>query len=293
VKSKISAILERLTPGDLAAPENLEDFLANLPPWLIRTVGGNTSCVEVRLDSDDEIIILDAGSGIRELGHSAARRKPKPSRFHIFFSHFHWDHIMGLPFFGPAFNPSNTVEFYSPIADMEAALEGQMANPYFPVHMDAMAAKDKFVLMDGPIELMGAVITYRKLNHPGDAYSFKIEHGKRKFIYATDIELTSSDFAKNEENSTYFDGADLIVIDCQYTLGEAIKKYNWGHSAYSLAVDFAAHWNIKHMVLFHHDPAYDDHKLFGILQSAKLYSERMNIKGIKLSLAMEGMEITL
>jgi phosphoribosyl 1,2-cyclic phosphodiesterase len=293
VKSKISAILERLTPDDLESPETLESFLANLPPWLIRTVGGNTSCVEVRLDSDDEIIILDAGSGIRELGHSAARRRPAPSRFHIFFSHFHWDHIMGLPFFGPAFNPSNTVEFYSPIADMEAALEGQMANPYFPVHMDAMAAKDKFFLMDGPIELMGAVITYRKLNHPGDAYSFKIEHGKRKFIYATDIELTANDFEKNEENSSYFDGADLIVIDCQYTLGEAIKKYNWGHSAYSLAVDFAAHWNIKHMVLFHHDPAYDDHKLFGILQSAKLYSERMNIKGIKLSLAMEGMEITL
>ena len=200
---------------------------------------------------------------------------------------------MGLPFFGPAFNPSAKVDFYSPIAGMEAALEGQMASPYFPVHMDAMTAKDKFVFLEGPVELMGATISYRKLNHPGDAYSYKVEYGDRKFIYATDIELTANDFTKNEENSSYFSDADLIVIDCQYTLGEITKKYNWGHSAFSLAADFAANWNIKHMVLFHHDPAYDDHKLYGILQSANSYTERMGLKGIKLSLAMEGMEINL
>jgi len=293
VKRKISAVVERLTPGDLETPESRERFLADLPTWLVGTVGGNTSCVEVRLDSDDEVIIFDAGSGIRELGHSAALRKPRPSKFHIFFSHFHWDHIMGLPFFGPAFNPSVKVDFYSPMADMEAALYGQMASPYFPVHMDAMVAKDKFILLDGPVELMGATVSYRKLHHPGDAYSYKIEYGKRVFIYATDIELTENDFIKNEENSSYFADADLIVIDCQYTQGEAIKKYNWGHSAFSLAVDFAANWNIKHMVLFHHDPAYGDNKLYGILQSAKQYAERMKISGIKLSLAMEGMEINL
>jgi len=85
----------------------------------------------------------------------------------------------------------------------------------------------------------------------------------------------------------------LIIIDCQYTLGEAIEKYNWGHSAFSLAVDFAANWGIKHMVMFHHDPTYDDHKLYGILQSAKWYLERMNLKGIELTLAYEGLEISI
>ena len=85
----------------------------------------------------------------------------------------------------------------------------------------------------------------------------------------------------------------MIVIDCQYTLGEAIDKYNWGHSAFSLAVDFSVNWNIKHMVLFHHDPTYDDHKLYGILQSAKWYLERMNLKGIELTLAYEGLEISI
>jgi ribonuclease BN (tRNA processing enzyme) len=98
---------------------------------------------------------------------------------------------------------------------------------------------------------------------------------------------------KNEENTRYFHGADLIVLDCQYTLDEAIAKYNWGHSAFSLAVDFAANWGIKRMVMFHHDPAYTDRKLYNILQSARWYMERMNIKGIELTLAQEGLEIEL
>ncbi|MDR0389186.1 MAG: MBL fold metallo-hydrolase, partial [Spirochaetaceae bacterium] len=90
-----------------------------------------------------------------------------------------------------------------------------------------------------------------------------------------------------------FENADLIVIDSQYTLGEAIEKYNWGHSAFSMAVDFAANWSIKHMVLFHHDPTYDDRKLYNILQSARWYSDRMGIKGVTITLAREGLEIVL
>ena len=85
----------------------------------------------------------------------------------------------------------------------------------------------------------------------------------------------------------------MIVIDSQYTLSEAINKYKWGHSAFSMAIDFAANWNIKHMVMFHHDPSYDDHKLYGMLQSAKWYQERMKIKGTELTLACEGLEITI
>jgi len=168
-----------------------------------------------------------------------------------------------------------------------------MTSPYFPIHMESMASQKKFSTLSGPIEINGASISFRKMNHPGDSYSYKINDGKHTFIYATDTELSTTDFQKNEDNTTFFSGADLLVIDSQYTLGEAIEKYNWGHSAFSLAVDFAANWNIKHMVLFHHDPGYDDHKLFNNLQSAKWYTERLNIKGIKLSLAMEDTEIVL
>jgi len=293
IKSKISAIIERLTPQDLKSPENKERFLADLPPWLFGTVGGNTPCVSVRLADKRELIVFDAGSGLRELGEAFARERPKVSKYHIFLSHFHWDHIMGLPFFGQAYDPSIELNFYSPVSTAEAFLQGQMTPPYFPVHMESMASKKMYHTLSGPVKLLGATISYRKMNHPGGSFSYKIECGQRKVIYATDTELSSNDFEKNEENTSFFSGADMIILDAQYTLEEAIEKYNWGHNAFSLAVDFVANWGIKHMVLFHHDPASEDHKLYKILQSAKLYMERMSINGVKLSLALEGMEIAL
>jgi phosphoribosyl 1,2-cyclic phosphodiesterase len=131
------------------------------------------------------------------------------------------------------------------------------------------------------------------MNHPGDSYSYKITEGERCFIFATDTELSANDFQKTEENCGFFEKADCIVLDSQYTLGEAIEKYNWGHSAFSMAVDFSANWGIEHLILFHHDPSYDDRKLFNMLQSARWYTERMNIMGIKISLATEGLEIIL
>lgn len=293
IKSKISAILERLTPEDIASPENRERFLAGLPPWLFGTVGGNTPCVSVNAGNPQELLVFDCGSGLRELGITASQKKPKISGYHVFFSHFHWDHINGLPFFGPAYDPSVTVDFYSPKKNLEASLIGQMTSPYFPVHMESMGCKKHFHFIEDKVILDTVTISFKKMNHPGDSYSYLVNDGKHRFIYATDTELSTADFMKTEENTAFFQNADLIVIDCQYTLGEAIEKYNWGHSAFSLAVDFAANWNIKHMVLFHHDPAYNDRKLFNILQSARWYTERMNIKGIELSLAMEGMEIRL
>jgi phosphoribosyl 1,2-cyclic phosphodiesterase len=302
IKSKISAIIERLTPEDLESPESRERFLAGLPPWLFGTAGGNSPCLSIQLgDNEDQadpaipndLLVFDAGSGLRELGITSAKVKPKITNYHIFFSHFHWDHIMGLPFFIPAYDPSVKIDFYSPFSGMETILHGQMTSPYFPVHMEAMGSKKNFHALSGPVEILGASISWRKMNHPGDSYSYKVDDGKRKFIYATDTELSANDFIKNEENTAYFHGVDAIVIDSQYTLGEAIDKYNWGHSAFSMAVDFAANWNIKHMILFHHDPTYDDHKLFNNLQSAKWYMERMNIKDLKLSLAAEDMEIVL
>jgi phosphoribosyl 1,2-cyclic phosphodiesterase len=293
IKSKISAILERLTPEDIASPENRERFLAGLPPWLFGTVGGNTPCVSVSLGKPDELIVFDCGSGLRELGIACAQKKPAISNYHLFFSHFHWDHINGLPFFGPAYDPSVTVDFYSPQKNLEASLIGQMTSPYFPVHMESMACEKHFHFVENQVILDNVTIRCKRMNHPGDSYSYMMNDGKHRFIYATDTELSAADFIKNDENTAFFQKADLIVIDCQYTLGEAIEKYNWGHSAFSMAVDFAANWGIKHMVLFHHDPAYNDRKLFNILQSARWYMERLNIKGIELSLAMEGMEIDL
>ena len=293
IRSKISAVLERLTQEDLKTPENRERFLASLPPWLFGTVGSNTPCVSVTCNSTDAIIVFDAGSGIRELGLAMQKEKPKRDHFHLFFSHFHWDHLQGLPFFNPGYDPSVKADFYSPMKNMETALHGQMTSPYFPVHMESMGAVKEFHYLSGPLKVGDLDISYKKMNHPGDSYSYKIIEGDKCFIFATDTELSTNDFQKTEENCSFFENADCIVLDSQYTLGEAIEKYNWGHSAFSLAVDFAANWRIKQLILYHHDPTYDDRKLFNMLQSARWYAERMGIKGIEITLAMEGMEITL
>ena len=297
IQDKIISVIGQISPSDIESPESKKRFLAELPPWLFGTVGGNTSCVSLSLDDDSgELIVFDAGSGLRELGNAVIREKAKINHYHLFFSHFHWDHLMGFPFFNPAYNPAVKIDFYSPKDDLETVLDAQMTSPFFPVTMNMMGSKKNYNLLrqtPAEIPIANAVVYYKKMNHPGDSYSYMVNDGKKRFIYATDVELSADDFADTKENSAFFQDADAAVIDCQYTLKDAVEKYNWGHSSFSLAVDFAAHWRIKHLVLFHHEPNYDDRKLYNILQSARWYAERMKFKEITLTLATEGLEILL
>jgi Metal-dependent hydrolases of the beta-lactamase superfamily I len=282
--------VQRISPRDLAGQEERELFLATLPDYIFSTVGGNTACVEV-VTAESCRIVLDAGTGIRELGIEMLASKDERD-CHLFFSHFHWDHIQGLPFFGPAFDPRCSIHFYSPVPEFKSILEGQMKQPYFPVTMDVMAASKEFVVLDGePVRIGGVKISYRAVNHPGGCYSYSIEEGGVKAIYATDVELREEDFRKTPENAAYFEGADLIIIDTQYTLGEAIEKYNWGHSSFSLASDFAATWGIKRLVLFHHEPSYSDRKIDSIVKNASWYIDHLENEGIDVVLAREGLEL--
>ncbi|GHV71628.1 MBL fold hydrolase [Spirochaetia bacterium] len=293
MKSNLAAILDRVTPEDIKSPASKKKFLKALPPFLTNIVGGNTACLTVDGGPAGEQIIFDAGSGIREMGNAVIRKKEKISRYHLFISHFHWDHLQGFPFFIPAYIPSVTLDFYSPLEGLETSVRGQMCAPFFPVTLDTMQSKKVFHEMKKPVKLGNLHISFRKMSHPGDSYSYLVDDGKHRFLYATDTELSEADFIKNKENSSFFSGVDLAVIDAQYTLDEAITKYNWGHSSFSLAVDFASSWGMKHLILFHHDPAYGDEKLFKILDAARTYVEKMNIKGIKVDLAWEGLEIEL
>jgi len=180
IKSKISAIVEQITPEDLQSAETRERFLAELPPWLFGTVGGNSPCVSVVFEDIEECIVFDCGSGLRELGMAQIQEKKKISQYHIFLSHFHWDHLQGLPFFGPGYNPAVKLDFYSPVGGLEGILSGQMVHPYFPVSLDVMGSKKTYHFMDKEIEACGRVITAKKMNHPGDSYAFCVnEKGKR------------------------------------------------------------------------------------------------------------------
>lgn len=293
VRSKMASIVQRIRPEDIDSIDSRERFLAKLPLWLFGTTGGNTPCVEVRTRGNS-CIIFDAGSGLRELGASLLKERNAPREFHIFFSHFHYDHLQGLPFFGPLYNPNIKVTFYSPVENLEQILRGHMQEPYFPVTVDMFNADITYVhLKDQCFEINDAAICHKLVNHPGNCFSYRVENDGKSFVYSTDTELTEADFDKSEINQLMYKNLDVLVIDTQYTLGEAVEKYNWGHSSFSLAVDFASVWEIKRMFMYHHEPMYDDKKLNSNLKSARWYLSHLNNTSLQIELAEEGYEEVL
>lgn len=299
IQNRIGAVVQRISEKDLKDADSRERFLASLPKWLFGTVGGNTSCVELET-TEGACIILDAGSGLRELSNNLRERKDseRGKTFHIFFSHFHWDHIQGLPFFSQAFNPANKIIFYSTNPDLKSILERQMENPYFPVPMQGpmgFNAELEFINLldtDG-ITIGGTYIRWHEVAHPGGCVAYRFEDAGKTFIYATDTELNRDDFVKTEENSRFFANADAVVMDSQYTMEEALEKTGWGHSAFSVTVDFALNWGVQKLILFHHEPNYSDKKLFTLKQSASWYSNYGDKGVVDIEIAQEGMEFEL
>ncbi len=293
LQRKISAVVERITAEDTKSSAAKERFLASLPPAIFGSVGGNTTCVEVRLE-DNSVILFDAGTGIFRFSLHTAKTDKNVKEYHIFFTHFHWDHLQGLPFFGQLFDPTCTIHFYSMRADLEEILRRQMQMPYFPITMDVMAADIRYhTLEEESVEIGSGRVSWRRMKHPGHSHSYKVEENGKSVIFSTDTELVQEDFARTPENTAYFRDADVIVLDSQYTLDEAIEKYDWGHSSYSLAVDFASEWDINRLVLFHHEPQYNDNKMYNIVQSAQWYKRHLNKDRPEVLLAREGMELDI
>lgn len=290
LKERIAEIIRTITPSDLKDEDSRNALISRIPG----TIGGNTTCVEVVLDSGVRLII-DAGSGIRELGLDLARRNFRQHEFHLFFTHYHWDHIQGFPFFDPLYVPGNRFFIYSPFEETETYLSEQMKFPFYPVTMEeTMASSRKYILLnEGEYEVGGAKISWRRMNHPGGSIAYRISDGGKTLIFSTDTELREEDFVKNRNNCNFFEDVDMLILDSQYTLGEAIEKYNWGHTSYSLAVDFAVAWNIPMLGLFHHEPKYGDEKLIGILNSAREYLSYQAAGKVTIFMATESLQLTI
>ena len=205
VQSKLTAAIARMTPKDLESPEAKMRFISSLPDWIYGTYGGNTPCVELRPKSG-EVILIDCGTGLRD--YALYGKKPEDNHYTIFISHVHWDHIQGFPFFGPSFNPATTIDFYSPIENLEEVFEKQSSTPYFPPNGCWPSVKKQcrfHKIEEGkPVELFGLKIECHKMTHPGDSYSYSFQEEHKKFIYCTDAELQHSDFDKTIERNFYF-----------------------------------------------------------------------------------------
>lgn len=271
--------------------------------------GGNTSCVEVRSDSGT-LVICDSGTGIRELGlHLLATCKNV--RGHLLFSHTHWDHIQGWPFFNPALAKGNEFTLHAVAGahrSLETALANQMEYTYFPITLEQMNANIEFeeIRDETTFTLDGVEVTPHRLNHTTACLGYRIEADGKTIVYASDTEPHSVrhvqsggaeacpelEHAADRALAEFVEGADLLVMDAQYTDAEYAEKKGWGHSTTSYATDVAVLGHVARMALFHHDPTHEDEQVDRIVEAARqraaTYRSDVEIFG-----AAEGMTISL
>ncbi len=275
--------------------------------------GGNTPCVEVRNGPSEPLVILDGGTGIRKLGMDILS-KPDINEIHVFFSHTHWDHIQGLPFFAPLFNPKYTIGLYGPVhysKNLEETLSLQMEYTYFPVRVAELASNLKFHDISEQEISIGSGITVKTkyVNHPVICLSYRITCNGKSFVYLTDHEPYRNLFADGDEIDReegrlvaqeqsralidFVAGADLLCIDAQYTPEEYATKIGWGHSSLDDAYKLAQDANVGEIVLFHHDPDRVDADLQKMLTELQDRAWEASHNSIPVRLAREHLVISL
>jgi phosphoribosyl 1,2-cyclic phosphodiesterase len=298
VRAKIVAALRGSAGRDLSSDEALATYVDGLPFAISGTFGGSTSCVQL-MTGDADYVVCDLGSGLRAFGNAAlARHGPaQPQTYHVFVSHLHWDHIMGLPFFGPAYIPGNRVVFYGGHVGLEAALRRQMDPPSFPVPFDVFRASIEFVHLapDVTHDVAGMRVRLKRQHHAGDSYGYRFEKNNRTVIYSTDSEHKLAGTVERDAFADFFRNADVVIFDAMYSLAEATSvKADWGHSSNIVGVELCQAANAKELCLFHHEPALDDAALEKMLAETRRFEEiTRGTSPLRISAAYDGLEIAL
>jgi phosphoribosyl 1,2-cyclic phosphodiesterase len=252
--------------------------------------GGNTPCVEMLVDGYR--LIFDAGTGIHVLGQSLLQQLPVSG--HLFFSHSHWDHIQGFPFFSPAFMEGNEFDIYGGViphgVTIEHRLHDQMTQPNFPVPLQVMGANLRFHNLDygDRVKLGDVTVLTGLLNHPGGAMGYRVSWQDYAVAYITDTEHLSTGL--DLQVLDLADRADVLIYDATYTDEEyhhpRTSKVGWGHSTWQEAVKIAQAAQVKKLVIFHHDPSHDDDFMDAIqLQVSEVFPQAI--------VAQEGMSIVV
>jgi phosphoribosyl 1,2-cyclic phosphodiesterase/CRP-like cAMP-binding protein len=266
--------------------------------------GGNTSCVEV-VAADGTCVVLDCGTGARELGLALLAAGPPP--IHILLTHTHWDHIQGFPFFAPAYLPGTIVNVYATSGlerTLEEALSGQMQHTYFPVRLSELRAQIAVhEVGEGIFRVGGITIHTQYLNHTAPCLGYRLEAGGVSVVYATDHEPFWWEGPKaapaerllhpgDRRHLEWLAGADLVIHDGQFTDAEYPAKRNWGHSSVEYATDLAILGGVKRLVLFHHDPTRAD-QVVARLAQRMLRRARKHGSNLDVLAAAEGLDLEL
>lgn len=283
--------------------------------------GGNSACIELRVGKDNRIIVIDAGSGIRDLGNSLVGNdlQSGPLEIMLFLTHTHWDHIMGFPFFTPIYIPGTRMKVYGPVTFEDDPLVdvvgGQMKYRYFPVNVGELVSEIDYIrLTENPaIDLGGGLLLKTKmLNHSIMVLGYRFEYNGKilctcydcepyRNLFITDPEHPEYDEAMAYEGAMvadeqtemleqFFSGADLLIHDSQYTEREYHDKLGWGHSSIEHAVATARRAGVKKLALFHHDPDRTDDQLDEL---AEIYCDPGKSGTTEIFFARENMEIDL
>ncbi|MCP5108827.1 MAG: MBL fold metallo-hydrolase [bacterium] len=286
--------------------------------------GGNTACVEVSGEKGD-CIILDAGSGLRVLGLDLMKRGGPLPPIHIFISHTHWDHIQGFPFFVPCYIPGTAINVRGPVHYIETktirdVFDIQMQYDFFPVSNQQLDADIQYETLDETSLAIGSVqVKTQFVNHPIRCLSYRLTENGRSVVYATDHEpyynlfdtgkgspagesdddllFGDVDATVRGANNRFVDfvrGADLFIVDSQYTPGEyPSAKRNWGHSSWDYCLEWMKDAEVDRMVLTHHDPLRTDKQLSDILGMVRQSAREKGIDPKKIITAKEGMEVAV
>jgi phosphoribosyl 1,2-cyclic phosphodiesterase len=233
--------------------------------------GGNTCCLEVIL-SERRRLLLDCGSGLLSVTAGLpVGTASEPLEFDVFLTHYHIDHLQGLPFFPPLFDPHSRFTFYGfpdPELGVRAAVEGLFRPPWFPVSLDKTRAAKRFVKLDDiPLRVGGLTVSAARLNHPQGVTGYRLEGERGSLVLATDIEHGEPE--SDARLCSLAAGADVLVHDAQYTPEEYEQHRGWGHSTWRQAVETAGKAGVSRLVLFHHDPARSDAALQAIVDEAR------------------------
>lgn len=263
------------------------------------TYGGATPCVELEAGTES-YFICDMGSGLRQFGLNSMRRNTAghPKTYNFFLSHLHWDHIMGFPFFVPAFDPEAVIRIHAGHPDAETALRRQQEEISFPVPFDWLRASFEFVtLTTGQMHEVDGVTVETKLQHHSHGsygYRFTSADGKA-VIYSTDSEHKVEKMAAEAAFIHFFREADLVICDTMYSLADSVSmKEDWGHSSNIVAVDLCHEAKARTLALFHHEPTYDDEDIERMHQETVRYEElTRDGDPLRVICAYDGLEVRL
>jgi phosphoribosyl 1,2-cyclic phosphodiesterase len=302
VRDRLVRALVLAAPHHLDSAEKAHAFVAKHFEFsLSHTFGGHSACVELELASGGDsstYFACDMGSGARAFGeHVLARQSGRPATVNVFMSHMHWDHIMGFPFFRPAYRPEYRLRIHGCHEELEHAFRRQQEPPSFPVPFSALSAQIEFVhLAPGEThEIDGMKVTPMLQLHSGDSYGYRFEGDARSVVYTTDSEHKLDEAGESEKYAFFFRDADLVVFDAMYSLADAISvKADWGHSSNVIGVELCQLAGAKRLALFHHEPANDDQAIARILEETRRLEElTRDGEPLEIVAAYDGLEIEL